>query len=85
MPNQNRPRLPSSEFAKRVAIVAGIALLAAALAAFLWIVSQAVLVFFAAGLFGVLIAAPMMVTLTVIVQMLYVEDVLGDSAHILGD
>jgi hypothetical protein len=32
-----------------------------------------------------LVAAPMMVTLTVIVQMLYVEGVLGDSPHILGD
>lgn len=55
MPNENRPQLSSSEFAKRVAIAAAIALLAAALATFLWTVSQAVLVIFAAILFAVML------------------------------
>lgn len=50
-----------------------------------WLILSQLLGGLAAGLFGVLIAAPMMVTLTVIVQMLYVEDVLGDSPRILGD
>jgi predicted PurR-regulated permease PerM len=55
MPNENRPQLSSSGFAKRVAIAAAIALLAAALATFLWTVSQAVLVIFAAILFAVML------------------------------
>jgi predicted PurR-regulated permease PerM len=50
-----------------------------------WLILSQLLGGLAAGLFGVLVAAPMMVTLTVIVQMLYVEDVLGDSPRILGD
>jgi len=39
----------------------------------------------AAGIFGVLIAAPLLVTITIIVQLLYVEDVLGDSTRVLGE
>ena len=39
----------------------------------------------AAGVFGVLIAAPLLVTITIVVQMLYVEDVLGDSTRVLGE
>jgi predicted PurR-regulated permease PerM len=50
-----------------------------------WLILSQLLGGLAAGLFGILVAAPMMVTLTVIVQMLYVEGVLGDSPHILGD
>lgn len=38
-----------------------------------------------AGLLGVLLATPIAVTATVAVQMLYVEDVLGDSVEVLGE
>jgi predicted PurR-regulated permease PerM len=39
----------------------------------------------AAGVFGVLIAAPLLVTITIAMQLLYVEDVLGDSTRTLGE
>lgn len=38
-----------------------------------------------AGLLGVLLATPLAVTVTVVVQMLYVEDTLGDRVEVLGD
>lgn len=38
-----------------------------------------------AGTIGVLLSAPLAVVLAVIVQMLYVEDVLGDSVQVLGE
>lgn len=37
-----------------------------------------------AGVLGVFLATPLVVTITVAVQMLYVEDVLGDSMEVLG-
>ncbi len=37
------------------------------------------------GLLGVLLATPLAVTVTVAVQMLYVEDVLGDPVEVLGE
>jgi predicted PurR-regulated permease PerM len=37
-----------------------------------------------AGATGVLLAAPLAVVVIVLLQMLYVEDVLGDSVHVLG-
>jgi predicted PurR-regulated permease PerM len=37
------------------------------------------------GLFGVLLATPLAVAVIVLVQMLYVEDVLGDSVDVLGE
>ena len=36
------------------------------------------------GLYGVLLATPLTVTTILIIQMLYVEDVLGDSVEVLG-
>lgn len=50
-----------------------------------WLILSQLLGALAAGLFGVLIAAPLLVALTILVQMLYVEDVLGDSVRILGE
>lgn len=50
-----------------------------------WLILSQLLGGLAAGVFGILIAAPLMVTLTISVQMLYVEDVLGDRVHILGE
>lgn len=38
-----------------------------------------------AGVFGVLVAAPLLVTVTIIVQLLYVEDVMGDTTRTLGE
>ncbi|MEF8797785.1 MAG: AI-2E family transporter [Salinivenus sp.] len=37
-----------------------------------------------AGATGVLLAAPLAIVVIVLLQMLYVEDVLGDSIHVLG-
>lgn len=37
------------------------------------------------GLVGILLATPLAVTLIVLIQMLYVQDVLGDSVEVLGD
>lgn len=37
------------------------------------------------GLLGVLLATPLTVSLIVIVQMLYIEDVLGDRVQLIGD
>lgn len=50
-----------------------------------WLILSQLLGGLAAGIFGILIAAPLLVALTIIVQMLYVEDVLGDTVHILGE
>jgi predicted PurR-regulated permease PerM len=38
-----------------------------------------------AGVFGVLLATPLAVAVIVIIQMLYVEDVLGDQVKLLGE
>ena len=38
-----------------------------------------------AGILGVLLASPMAVVLVVAVQMLYVEDTLGDHLNVLGE
>lgn len=37
-----------------------------------------------AGAIGVLLAAPLAIVIIVLLQMLYVQDVLGDSVHVLG-
>ncbi len=37
------------------------------------------------GLFGVLLATPLAIVSIILVQMLYIEDVLGESIKILGD
>jgi predicted PurR-regulated permease PerM len=37
-----------------------------------------------AGATGVLLATPLAVSVIVLLQMLYVEDVLGDNVHVLG-
>jgi hypothetical protein len=36
-------------------------------------------------MFGVLIATPVALVGAILVQMLYVEDMLGDQVHILGE
>lgn len=50
-----------------------------------WLILSQLLGGLAAGIFGILIAAPLLVALIICVQMLYVEDVLGDSVHVLGE
>lgn len=50
-----------------------------------WLIMAELVGGLVAGVFGVLIAAPLLVTLTIIVQLLYVEDVLGDSMRVLGE
>jgi predicted PurR-regulated permease PerM len=37
------------------------------------------------GFLGILLATPLVVVITVLVQMLYVEQVLGEKVKILGD
>ncbi|HJP99022.1 MAG TPA: AI-2E family transporter [Rhodanobacteraceae bacterium] len=50
-----------------------------------WLIMAELVGGLAAGVFGVLVAAPVLVTITIVVQMLYVEDVLGDSMRLLGE
>jgi predicted PurR-regulated permease PerM len=50
-----------------------------------WLILSELVGGLAAGVFGVLIAAPLLVTITIIVQLLYMEDVLGDSTRVLGE
>lgn len=50
-----------------------------------WLIMSELVGGLAAGVFGVLIAAPLLVTLTIIVQLLYMEDVLGDNMQVLGE
>lgn len=51
-----------------------------------FLISAQVVVGVLFGLIGVVLAAPLIVLITVIVQMLYIQDVLGDtSAHVLGE
>jgi len=38
-----------------------------------------------AGVLGVLLATPMAVSITIAIQMLYLQDVLGEQVHILGE
>lgn len=50
-----------------------------------WLIVAQLLGELAAGIFGIIIAAPVMVVVTIAVQMLYIEDVLGDKVRILGE
>lgn len=50
-----------------------------------WLIMSQLVGGLIAGIFGILIAAPLLVTLTIVVQLLYVEDTLGDSVHVLGE
>lgn len=50
-----------------------------------WLILSELVGGLAAGVFGVLIAAPLLVTITITVQLLYMEDVLGDSMRVLGE
>lgn len=50
-----------------------------------WLIMSELVGGLAAGILGVLIAAPLLVTITIVVQLLYVEDVLGDSMRVLGE
>lgn len=38
-----------------------------------------------AGIIGIILAAPLAVTVTIVVQLLYIEDILNDTPHVLGD
>lgn len=38
-----------------------------------------------AGIIGVILAAPLAVTVTILIQMLYIEDILKDRPHVLGE
>ncbi|HYW02916.1 MAG TPA: AI-2E family transporter [Gammaproteobacteria bacterium] len=50
-----------------------------------WLLTAQLLGSLAAGLFGIIIAAPVMVVVTIVVQMLYIEDVLGEKIRLLGE
>lgn len=50
-----------------------------------WLILSELVGGLAAGVFGVLIAAPLLVTITITVQLLYMEDVLGNSMPVLGE
>ncbi len=50
-----------------------------------WLIVVQLLGALAAGMFGVIIAAPVMVAVTVVIQMLYIEDVLGERVRLLGE
>jgi predicted PurR-regulated permease PerM len=50
-----------------------------------WLILSQLVGALSAGVFGILIAAPLLVTLTILVQLLYIEDVLGDKVHVLGE
>lgn len=50
-----------------------------------WLIVAQLLGGLAVGIFGIVIAAPMMVVVTIVVQMLYIEDVLGDKVRLLGE
>jgi predicted PurR-regulated permease PerM len=50
-----------------------------------WLITAQVFGALLAGVFGVLIATPVAVVGAILVQTLYIEDVLGDEVHILGD
>lgn len=50
-----------------------------------WLILAELVGGLAAGVFGVLVAAPLLVTITIIVQLLYVEDVMGDTTRTLGE
>jgi predicted PurR-regulated permease PerM len=38
-----------------------------------------------AGIIGIILAAPLAVTITIVIQELYIEDILNDRPHILGE
>lgn len=50
-----------------------------------WLITAQLLGGLAAGIFGIVIAAPVVVVVTIVVQMLYIEDVLGDTVRLLGE
>lgn len=50
-----------------------------------WLITSQLLGALVAGIYGIVLATPLLVVLTVCVQMLYIEDVLGDSVHVLGE
>lgn len=50
-----------------------------------WLIVAQLLGGLAAGVFGIVIAAPVMVVVTIVVQMLYIEDILGDKVRLLGE
>jgi predicted PurR-regulated permease PerM len=50
-----------------------------------WLITAQVFGSLLGGVFGVLIATPVAVVGAILVQMLYVEDMLGDQVHILGE
>ncbi len=50
-----------------------------------WLITAQLLGGLAAGIFGIVIAAPLAVVVTIVVQMLYIEDVLGDNVRLLGE
>jgi predicted PurR-regulated permease PerM len=49
------------------------------------LISAQVIMGVLAGAVGVLLATPLAVSIIVLVQMLYVEDVLGDDVKVLGE
>lgn len=49
-----------------------------------WLILSQLLGGYAAGIFGILIAAPVMVVITVVIQMFYVEDILGEKVRLPG-
>jgi predicted PurR-regulated permease PerM len=50
-----------------------------------WLITAQVFGALLGGMFGVLIATPVALVGAILVQMLYVEDMLGDQVHILGE
>lgn len=50
-----------------------------------WLIVAQVFGFLLAGVFGMAMATPAAVVVTIVVQMLYVQDVLGDHVRVLGD
>lgn len=50
-----------------------------------WLIVAQVFGFLLAGVFGMAMATPVALVLTIIVQMLYVQDVLGDHIRLLGN
>jgi predicted PurR-regulated permease PerM len=50
-----------------------------------WLIIAQVFGGLLAGIFGVLIATPVAIVAAILVQTLYVEDVLGDEVRILGE
>ncbi len=49
-----------------------------------WLILAQLIGGLAAGIFGIMIAAPVMVVVTIVIQMLYIEDILGERVRLLG-